>query len=71
MEGGSRLERRLHTHPTLEDRVRRVYGRPMQPVAVAPVTVEPEAARRGSAATGAVPGEPTIASLVDPFARFT
>lgn len=71
VEGGGRLERRLDTHPTLEDRVRRVYGRPMQPLAAAPVTVEPEAARRGSAAAVGVPGAPTIASLVDPFARFT
>ena len=69
VEGGGRLERRLDTHPTLEDRVRRVYGRPMQPLAVSPVPVEPEPARRNGAALA--PGAVTIASLVDPFARFT
>lgn len=58
----------LDAHPTLQDRVRRVYGRRMEPIPVAPVTVAPESARSD---VGVAPGAVSIASLVDPFARFT
>lgn len=68
LDGASRMERWLDTHPALEDRVQRVYGRRMQPLPVMPVEASPEPGRREEAvAAGAVP----IASLVDPFARFT
>ena len=58
----------LATHPTLQDRVRRVYGRRMEPMPVTPVTVAPESARRDA---GVGPGAVSIASQVDPYARFT
>jgi len=67
VDGGSRMERWLDTHPTLDDRVQRVYGRRMQPLPAVPVTAGPESARRD---TGVAPGAVSIASLVDPFARF-
>ena len=69
VDGGSRMERWLDTHPTLEDRVQRVYGRRMQPLPAVPVAAGPEPLRREGGA--AAPGATTIASLVDPFARFT
>ncbi|MNV61617.1 hypothetical protein D3C71_1541310 [compost metagenome] len=65
--GGSRMERWLDTHPTLEDRVQRVYGRRMQPLPAVPVAAAPESAWRDE---GVSPGAVSIASLVDPFARF-
>lgn len=69
VEGLGRMERWLDTHPPLEDRVQRLYGRRMPPVKVVPVTAPPEPAWRpeGSARQ---PAGPTIASQVDPFARF-
>ena len=69
VDGGSRMARWLDTHPTLEDRVQRVYGRRMQPLPAVPVAAGPEPLRREGGA--AAPGATTIASLVDPFARFT
>ena len=73
--GGSELERRLDAHPPLEERVQRIYGRPMAPLPLARVAVAPEpAAGRHSAQGGQGQGRdgaPTIASLVDPFARHT
>ena len=73
--GGSELERRLDAHPPLEERVQRIYGRPMAPLPLARVAVAPEpAAGRHSAQGGqgqGMAGAPTIASLVDPFARHT
>ncbi len=75
--GGSMLVRRLDAHPPLEERVRRIYGRPMAPLPLplARVAVPPEpAAGRHSAQGGQGQGRdgaPTIASLVDPFARHT
>ena len=68
LENDGWLEQRLDSHPPLEDRVRRLYGRPMPPIAARPVAVAPEPARR---AEGLAPGAVSIASLVDPFARFT
>ena len=65
----SALERRLDSHPPLEARVRRIYGRPMQPLPLTPVPDTPEPAYE-RAATAAVPGTPTLASQADPFARF-
>ena len=65
----SALERRLDSHPPLEARVRRIYGRPMQPLPLTPVPDTPEPAYE-RAATAAVPGAPTLASQADPFARF-
>ena len=75
--GGSMLVRRLDAHPPLEERVRRIYGRPMAPLPLplARVAVPPEpAAVRHSAQGGQGQGRdgaPTIASLVVPFARHT
>lgn len=73
--GGSELERRLDAHPPLEERVQRIYGRPMAPLPLVRVAVAPEpAAGRHSAQGGQGQGRdgaPTIASLVDPFARHT
>ncbi|MBP9783206.1 MAG: hypothetical protein KBC92_02065, partial [Giesbergeria sp.] len=64
----ARLAGRLDSHPTLEDRVRRVYGRSMAPLPLTPVKEPPERPHR---AAGAAPpgGGPSLASLVDPFAR--
>ena len=71
--GGSMLERRLDAHPPLEQRVQRIYGRPMAPLPLVRVAIAPEpAAGRHSAQGGQGQGRdgaPTIASLVDPFAR--
>ena len=76
--GGSELERRLDAHPPLELRVQRIYGRRMAPLPLVRVAVaaEPAAGRSsahaGQGAQGAGrDGAPTIASLVDPFARHT
>jgi len=65
--GRSRMERWLDTHPTLDDRVQRVYGRRMQPLPAVPVPAGHESARRDE---GGAAGTVSIASLVDPFARF-
>ena len=67
VEGMGRLERRLDSHPPLEERVRRLYGRNMQPLKVEPVAAAPEPAWRPESA--GLPAGATIASLVDPFAR--
>ena len=62
------LERWLDSHPTLDERVQRIYGRRMQPLPLTPVNEAPEPAHRaGTVAPGAV----SLASLVDPFARHT
>lgn len=66
--GGGLLARRLDAHPTLDERLRRLYGRSMAPLPLTPVHEPPEPPRR-HAGDAAVPGAPTIASLVDPFAR--
>ena len=70
VEGGSRMDHWLDSHPTLDERVQRVYGRRMPPIKIAPLSAAPEPAWRppGASATGQ-PAGPTIASLVDPFAR--
>ena len=66
LPGAGAMERWLDSHPTLAERVQRIYGRSMQPLALTPVEEPPEAAHRaGTVAPGAV----TLASLVDPFAR--
>ena len=67
VEGVGNLERRLDSHPPLEERVRRLYGRSMQPIKVEPVAATPEPAWRPE--TAGQPAGATIASLVDPFAR--
>src|SRR5690606_16092462 len=64
----ARLAGRLDSHPTLEDRVQRVYGRRMAPLPLTPVNEPPERGYRASG-VGAAAGEPSLASLVDPFAR--
>jgi Zn-dependent protease with chaperone function len=66
------MARWLHTHPTLEERVQRLYGRRMLPLPVEVVTVEPEGSPRqtGGGADASAQQGPTIASLVDPYARF-
>ena len=60
------MARWLDSHPTLADRVRRIYGRSMPPLPLTPVNEPPEAA---SPTGTVVPGAVTLASLVDPFAR--
>jgi len=64
-ERGS-LSQRLDSHPSLELRVQRIYGRRMPPLPLAPVNEAPEPSAR---AAMAAPGAVSIASLVDPFAR--
>lgn len=61
------LQRHLDSHPTLDERVQRIYGRRMQPLPLTPVHESPESAPRTAAAA---PGGASLASLVDPFARF-
>lgn len=62
------LERWLDSHPTLDQRVQRIYGRRMQPLSLTPVNEPSEPARRHA---GTEPGAASLASLVDPFARHT
>lgn len=64
----STLQQRLDSHPPLEARVQRIYGRPMQPLPLSPVNEAPEPAHRSG---GVAPGAVSLASLVDPFARHT
>ena len=60
------LERWLDSHPSLDERVQRIYGRRMPPLPLTPVNEAPEPApRAGTVAPGAV----SLASLVDPFSR--
>jgi len=66
--GGGRMERWLDSHPTLDERVQRLYGRKMQPIKVIPVAAGPEPAWRPE--TAGQPADVTLASLVDPFARY-
>lgn len=72
VDGSRRMERWLDTHPTLADRVQRVYGRRMQPLPAVPVTVAWEPAHHDGKADGhaGAEGGATIASQVDPFARW-
>lgn len=65
------LERRLDSHPPLQARVRRIYGRAMPPLALVPVpdTPEPASRRTAAAGAGAGAGAATLAAQVDPFAR--
>lgn len=65
--GGGRMERWLDSHPTLDARVQRLYGRTMQPIQVVPLAAAPEPTWRPES-TGQ-PAGVTLASLVDPFAR--
>jgi Zn-dependent protease with chaperone function len=58
----------LDSHPPLAERVRRIYGRSMPPLPVAPVYEAPDSQRRP--ATMPEPGAQTLASKVDPFARY-
>ena len=65
------LERSLDSHPPLEARVQRIYGRSMSPLPLVPVPDVPEPAyERAATPSAAVPGAPTLASQADPFARF-
>ncbi|WP_027995187.1 M48 family metalloprotease [Simplicispira psychrophila] len=67
----SALERRLDSHPPLEVRVQRIYGRMMSPLPLVPVPDTPEPAYERAATVGiAVPGAASLASQADPFARF-
>lgn len=61
------LARWLDSHPPLEDRVCRIYGRSMPPLPLAPVHEAPDPPRRPPAMPE--PGAQTLASKVDPFAR--
>ena len=58
----------LDSHPTLSERVQRIYGRGMVPLPVVHLTADPERAPQSGAVA---PGAVSLASLVDPFARFT
>lgn len=64
----ARLAGRLDSHPSLEDRVQRVYGRRMAPLPLTPVNEPPERAHRNAGPATDAQG-PSLASLVDPFAR--
>lgn len=64
----ARLAGRLDSHPGLGERVQRVYGRSMPPLPLVPVKEPPERAYRASGPAGD-PNAPSLASLVDPFAR--
>ena len=66
----SALEQRLDSHPPLEARVQRIYGRAMPPLPLTPVPDTPEPAYERAAVAAAVAGAPTLASQADPFARF-
>ena len=69
----SAWELRLDSHPSLESRVQRIYGRAMSPMPLTPVpdTPEPSHERPATpAAAAAVPKAASLASQVDPFARF-
>jgi len=71
VDGSGRMAQWLDSHPTLDERVRRVYGRSMQPIKVAPVAAAPEPAWQPQGGTAGQPAGVTLASLVDPFARHT
>ena len=71
VDGSGRMAQWLDSHPTLDERVRRVYGRSMQPIKVAPVAAAPEPAWQPQGGTAGQPAGATLASLVDPFARHT
>lgn len=60
---------RLHSHPSLEERVERVYGHLMPPLALVPVH-EPVEKPYRAAHEKVDAHAPSIASMVDPFARF-
>ncbi len=64
----ARLAGRLDSHPKLEDRVRRVYGRSMPPLPLTPVD-EPAERPYRTAFERVDSAAPTLASLVDPFAQ--
>jgi len=64
----ARLAGRLDSHPGLGERVQRVYGRSMPPLPLVPVKEPPERAHRAPGPAGD-PNAPSLASLVDPFAR--
>ncbi|NMM80715.1 peptidase M48 [Acidovorax sp. SRB_14] len=66
--GGSALERRLDTHPTLEQRVQRIYGRRMAPLPLVHAQPEPAGAPGAARPTGEA-GAASLAALLDPFAR--
>ena len=66
----SALEQRLDSHPPLQARVQRIYGRAMPPLPLTPVSDAPEPAYERAAVAAAVAGAPTLASQADPFARF-
>lgn len=62
-----RLAHWLDSHPPLAERVRRIYGRSMPPLPIAPIYEAPDPPRRPP--TMPEPGAQTLASRVDPFAR--
>jgi Zn-dependent protease with chaperone function len=69
VEGLGRVERWLDTHPTLDERVRRVYGRSMPPLPVAPLADVPEPARCVPPHQSPLqPGAEPLAVRLDPFA---
>ena len=59
-----RFSRLLDSHPSLQERVRHIYGRGMPPLPVQPLQDAPEPAHRGAPAPGAVP----LAAQFDPYA---
>ncbi len=65
-QGMHRLARWLDSHPTLDERVQRIYGRTMPPLPLTPVNEAPDPTRRAATME---PGAVSLASLVDPFSR--
>ncbi|EER58079.1 peptidase M48, Ste24p [Acidovorax delafieldii 2AN] len=49
VEGAGALERWLDSHPTLAERIQRIYGRSMQPLPLTPVHEAPEAPEAATA----------------------
>ena len=69
--GGSALARRLDSHPPLEARVQRIYGRPMAPLPLVRLAVAPEPAVKHHNAAKSVTetGAVSLAALHDPFSQ--
>ena len=69
--GGSALARHLDSHPPLEARVQRIYGRRMAPLPLVRLVVacEPASVRHGAFQAAAPAGDLSLAALHDPFAR--
>ncbi len=67
--GAHGLDRWLDSHPTLAERVQRIYGRSMPPITPNLVTAAPEPGMAAQRAARPVAGAVSLAEQVDPFAR--